>query len=390
MLRCEWAESKGPFVMARRREPVTDPSEPVADAPVEAPVEAVPEVVDADLAPPVAEVPAASDPQVPPPAAPAQEQRPGLIAPLLGGALAAIGGFGLSHFDLLGLASSDQGLALTALEARLAEAEAGAEADRAALAALKAELAPLANRLTALESAPAPAGPDPERLDALDQRLSVIEALPAGDAASTAALAAKLAELEGRLAAQPQAVDQAEVDAALARLSAAEAEATRRAEEAAAAAEVAARADALGRLAAAVAEGAPFQAELDALADPALTEALAPHTAGVATVAALQADFPDLAREALALSRADDSSQGWGGRLVDFLAAQTGARALTPRDGDAPDAILSRAEFALAEGRLADALAEVQTLDPAVQAPFADWAARAAARLSVLAALEGR
>lgn len=139
--------------MARRREPVTDPSEPVADAPVEAPVEAVPEVVDADLAPPVAEVPAASDPPVPPPAAPAQEQRPGLIAPLLGGALAAIGGFGLSHFDLLGLASSDQGLALTALEARLAEAEAGAEADRAALAALRAELAPLANRLTALESA---------------------------------------------------------------------------------------------------------------------------------------------------------------------------------------------------------------------------------------------
>ena len=75
---------------------------------------------------------------------------------------------------------------------------------------------------------------------------------------------------------------------------------------------------------------------------------------------------------------------------TDFLAAQTGARSLTPREGTDPDAILSRAEFALSEGRLADALAEVTTLPDPIRAPFSDWIARAEARLAVTAALEAK
>jgi hypothetical protein len=104
----------------------------------------------------------------------------------------------------------------------------------------------------------------------------------------------------------------------------------------------------------------------------------------------LQAEFPDLARQVLALARADTEADGWGARLLDFLAAQTGARSLTPREGDDPDAILSRAEFALGEGRLADALTDLQALDPALRAPLDGWIARAEARLAALAALEGR
>ena len=114
----------------------------------------------------------------------------------------------------------------------------------------------------------------------------------------------------------------------------------------------------------------------------------------MATLADLQTTFPDAARQTLTLARDAAGDQGWGARFVDFLTAQTGARSLTPRDGSDPDAILSRAEFALGEGRLADALTELATLGPALAAPFQDWIARAGARLAVdqavNAALEGR
>lgn len=376
--------------MARRKEPETGAHETGApDAGAESVAGAAPDVApipEAMAVPPQPDAPPEPAP-APPPVAP---RRSGVLGPLLGGALAAIGGFALSHFNLLGLAPPDQGAALAALEDRLAEVQATAEADRAALAALQSELAPLADRLAALETAPAPAPPDLSRLDGLEDRLAAIEALPEGGDASTAALAAKLAELERRLAAQPPTANQAEVEAALARLAEAEAEAARRAEEAAAAAAATAQAAARDRLLAAVESGAGFQAELAALDDPALATALAPHVAGVATLDSLRSDFPDLARQVLDLARQDRADDGWGARIVDFLAAQTGARSVTPRDGDDPDAILSRAEFALGEERLADALAEIAALDPALRAPLDPWIARAEARLAALAVLEGR
>jgi hypothetical protein len=240
-----------------------------------------------------------------------------------------------------------------------------------------------------LEATPAPPAPDLSALETLDRRLAAIEAMPATGDASTAALAAKLAELERRLASLPAAeVDLTKVDAALARLEAAEAEATARATAATEAAAAAARAVALDRLRTVARTDAAFDAELAALDDPALTAALSPHAAGVATLANLQADFPELVRAALELARAAEGEQGWGARVIDFLARQTGARPLTPQDGATPAAILSRADFAVTEGRLADALTEIAALPPEVQAVFADWSARANARLAVDSALE--
>lgn len=376
--------------MARRKEPETGAPEAVTEAAADPAPEVAP-VPEAMGVPPVPPVP--DTPEPPPALPPTAPRRAGILGPLMGGALAALGGFVLSHFNVLGLATPDNSEALAALEARLAEVQTAAEADRAALASLQGDIAPLADRLAALEAAPAPEPPPPpdlSRLDGLEDRLAAIEALPVEGDASTAALAAKLAELERRLAAQPQGVDRAEVEAALARLAEAEAEATARAEEATAAAEAAARAEALDRLMAAVTSGAPFEAALAALADPALTDALAPFAAGVAPMETLQAEFPDLARQVLALARAETEADGWGARVLDFLAAQTGARSLTPREGDDPDAILSRAEFALGEGRLADALTDLQALDPALRAPLDGWIARAEACLAALAALEGR
>lgn len=368
--------------MVRRKDALSEDAAPVEPADPVTISEAETIAPEAGLSP-TPDTPVNAETPVQPAAVSAR--RSGVLGPLLGGALAAIGGFGLSHFNVFGLAAPDQSAVVAEMGDRVAALEAAA-GDTAATDALRADVEAVAGRLEALESVPPVAAPD---LSALEERLAAIEALPAGGDASTAALAAKLAELERRLGEQPS-VDQAEVTAALERLATAEAEAQARADEAAAAAEVALRAEAMGRLRDAAASGAGFETELAAVGDADLQTTLAPHVAGVATLEALQADFPEAARLALQLDRANAEGDGWGARFVDFLAAQSGARSLTPQEGDDADAVLSRAEFALADGRLGDAVAELKALDPTLQAPFADWLARAEARLAVMAALEGK
>ena len=395
--------------MARRRNAETEATaNPAALVPGEAAAhevhsEAVPESVPESLidptGEPVAEPVLRDQPPPAPPGPPTQAdptqadppRQSGFFGLILGGAIAAVAGFGLSHFNAFGLSPPDNSAALAALAGRLDALEAAPPAEPADLTGLQDMLSGLDSRITALEQTPAPQPPDLSALESLDQRLAAIEAMPEGGDASTAALAAKLAELERRLAAQPQAVvDMSKVDAALARLEAAEAEATARATAASEAAASAARALALDRLRAAAAVGSAFDGELAALADPDMTAALSVHSAGVATMAQLQADLPDLTRQALEVARAAEGDQGWGARLMAFLAAQTGARPLTPREGTTPEAILSRADFAVTEGRLADALAEIATLPPDVQAVFTGWVPRAEARLAVDTALEAQ
>jgi hypothetical protein len=46
---------------------------------------------------------------------------------------------------------------------------------------------------------------------------------------------------------------------------------------------------------------------------------------------------------------------------------------LTPREGTDPDAILSRADAAVAEGRITDAIAEAAALPAEGQAALAAW-----------------
>jgi hypothetical protein len=296
----------------------------------------------------------------------------------------------LSHFDLLGLAAPANTSDTAALSARLEEAQ---NKEAAALDRISGEISGLANRVAALESAPAPATPDLSRLDAVEERLAGIEALPKDGSASTAALAAKIADLDRRLAELPASAPspdiQKQLDEALARLDAAETAARTRAAEAEALAAAARRAQALDALTAAVAAGEPFKAELDAVGDTTLSATLDPMaSSGAPTLAMLQAEFPDPAREALRIARETSVEDGWTDRLVDFLAAQTGARSLTPREGTSVDAILSRAEFALSEGRVADAVTEIGTLDAAAKSPFDAWLASAGTHLTAKAALQ--
>lgn len=373
--------------MARRKDPEPETLPPETVLPEEpSPVPTKPFTM--ETGPPSdASAEPLADPK--PEAQPSPPRRPGIFAPLLGGALAAIGGFALSQFNVLGLAPPDAASELTALSAQISDARATQAAE---LGKLGTDVAALAGRVASLEAAPAPQAPDLSRLDTLDQRLAAIEAMPVEGGASTAALTAKLADLEQRLANLPaKGADpalQLQLDDALARLTKAEAAATARATEAEAAATAASRAMALDTLSDTIATGQPFMAELQDIADPALAEALGTMAeTGVPTLASLQAGFPDAARQALKISREISADDTWSDRLVDFLASQTGARSLTPHEGTEPDAILSRAEYAISEGRVADALAELQPLDPAIKAPLDAWSAQASTYLAATAAL---
>lgn len=109
---------------------------------------------------------------------------------------------------------------------------------------------------------------------------------------------------------------------------------------------------------------------------------------GVEPLADLQTDFPDAARAALAASRANAAEEGDMGGFTAFLRTQLGARSLEPREGNDPDAILSRAEAATRDGRLRDALAEIEALPEAGRAELSGWTERANRRLAAVAAAQ--
>lgn len=153
--------------------------------------------------------------------------------------------------------------------------------------------------------------------------------------------------------------------------------------------------EALEGIRAAFDSGEGFAAELEALAALGVDvpEALASAREGVATVSALRREFPAAARAALAAVRAESPMGGEIGGVEGFLRKQFGVRSLRRREGGGTDAALSRAEAALAAGRLAEALAEIESISAAVRGKMADWAGLARRRLEAIdaaAALGGR
>ena len=63
-------------------------------------------------------------------------------------------------------------------------------------------------------------------------------------------------------------------------------------------------------------------------------------------------------------------------------------RSVAPREGDDPDAVLSRAEAAIKSGDLETTLTELDTLPEDAQAVIADWRAEADARVAARAAAD--
>jgi hypothetical protein len=106
---------------------------------------------------------------------------------------------------------------------------------------------------------------------------------------------------------------------------------------------------------------------------------------GLAPKADLTEDFDVLARDALSAARAaGPTEEGLGG----FARSLLQARSLEPREGDDPDAVLSRIAAAVRTGDLKTALTEIEALPPEAAAALSDWSAQAQTRVDAEAALQ--
>lgn len=323
-------------------------------------------------------------PEGPEARSPATEtQDRGIFVPLIfGGAVAAGLGFFGSQIDsierALGLAPPENGVqeAVDAQAARLEE-----QAER--IAAQEQKISALTEQVETFPEPPPP--PDlsgiegqlsdqSARLDALAQRLEDVEKRPMTEGLSEDAIAAyeeELARLQSAVEEQRSEIETILEDA---RQSETAAERSARMADARTAA---------ARIIAALDNGDPFAEELSTLqqVEGADVPDILSETAadGVATLGALQASFPPAARDGLAAARAQQAASGEGG-LAAFLERQLGARSVTPQEGDDPDAVLSRAEAAVQQGRLGDALSEMETLPEDARSAMADWISQAETR----------
>lgn len=299
---------------------------------------------------------------------------------VLGGAAAAAIGFGAAIFIQPKSTNNT-----AAIEQRLSQQDVTLEALKGDVAGLSN---PDQNGLAATTAQNTAAITDiAGRLEAIDNQIG--------------ALGARLTELENRPAPAPAQTPDAATNADITALRAAlaeqktqlEAMASRTAEQdkiANAGARATLRRAALTRMQTALDSGAGFAPALADLEEtgvtiPAALKAVA--AGGVVSLAQLQESFPDAARAALSAARKAQPETGTGG-FTAFLRDQLGARSLEPQAGNDPDAILSRIEAATRENRLADALAEMETLPEVARVELSDWAGDVARRLEALAAAE--
>ncbi|MEM9306477.1 MAG: hypothetical protein AAGA74_04215 [Pseudomonadota bacterium] len=304
-----------------------------------------------------------------------------------GGVIAALLGFIIGRGDaldnILPEAFQRQEADLTALEAAVetAQSEAAGAVEAAATqsTALDERISSLEASLVALEGAE---GPDlsglsdglsgiEAGLSTLVARVAALEERPVATENPDAASSESVQELEAALAAQMQEISdlQSRVDAAE----------NLAAEEAS---QLLAQA-ALNRVMTAVNVGDGYTAalgDLESVSDVAVPEALRDSAdAGVPSLASLQESFPEAARAGLAAARAEVPETDVQG-ISGFIRRQLNVRSVAPRDGSDPDAILSRAEAALAAGELDAALTEMEALPEVARATMQDWLDAAEAR----------
>ena len=371
-------------------------------------VEPMPEAKPVVTPEPVPTAAAPVQPKTPAPVAPAPAppRRSGaVLGGLIGAVLALGGGYAALRYGPPGLVPMPEASGLAATVSANADEIAALKAQIAELPAPLTVDPVLVERVTALETALAAVQPaPPPDLSGLESRLAALEAkvtdlasqpapapvvtgdAPAEAMQAIAALQAEVAALKSgeNGASQAVAAKAAEVTA---QLQAAQAEAQKMSEAAAAATQAALARAALSRLMAALDSGVPFEGTLPDLGVDPVPPALAAHAAtGVPTSQALTDSFPEAARTALEASLQANMGASWTDRAMTFLRTQSGIRSLDPREGSDPDAVLSRAEAAVQDDRLAEALAELAALPPEGQAAMQGWADQAKVRIEAVAA----
>lgn len=347
-----------------------------------------PEGAATDIAPEPDLIEPAPTPDPAPDPAPAQK-RGGFLPMLLGGVAAGAIGFGAASYladpslsFLTGGPSSADALntRITAQDTKLAELTAAipdpvdlgpvmsaVQANADGLKTATAKLAEATTQLTQIE----------DKLTTLSARVIDLEKRPISEGVSDSAIKAYEDELDRlKIAMQAQRSD---VESLIDEARKMEAEA------AAASLETQQRAG-LIRVLSAIEAGNGYADQLAALTATGLQipDVLSQNVAGVASLTRLKSEFPAAARNALALSRGDGNSS-----VGDFLRTQLGVRSLEPRPGSDPDAVLSRAEAALASGDLAKTLAEIDGLADAPAGAMAEWRELAQTRLDVVTSATG-
>lgn len=132
----------------------------------------------------------------------------------------------------------------------------------------------------------------------------------------------------------------------------------------------------------------PFEAELAVLERvlplSADVRALRPMAeTGVPSRAALAAEYADVAARASTAARQPGEGAGVIDRVLHALSGIVSIRRVGETTGNAPDAILARAERQAAEGDLVGALNSLRLLPPAASTAMAPWTARARQRVAL-------
>jgi hypothetical protein len=324
-----------------------------------------------------------------------ERRGPGFVPLVLGGVIAAGIGYGAAYLGLLPVPQSGgdtigttverQQASITGLEAQISEM-----ANATPPTAEAVDLSPVTNEVAALSS----------RLDevagtitGLTTRVDDLEARPlfTGEGnTDSAAMAAAVATLQSQLgdSQTANAAMAAEVEELVTQAQDSIAAAEARAQQSVAAATAQAG---LSQLRIAIAAGDPFAGVLSDLAEAtgiAVPEGLtAAAETGVPTLDRIEAAYAVSARAALPIALRETAGDGTANRLGAFFMGQVGGRSLEPREGDDPDAILSRVGAAVEAGDLDTALTELGALPEPAQAVMADWVALVQSRTAATDAL---
>jgi len=318
---------------------------------------------------------------------------------LLGGLVAGGIGYGIATyqggFDSSGIQGeiSSQTEKLDALQAQIDELPAPVAPVEVDLSGIETSIADLATQTTDNLTQ---IGTD---IAGLSERLDAVEKQPSADGtlqeaavlayqrdidALRAQIEAQQSEMSDMITAQ-QAEMSEMMTATTAQLTQTREEAVAIEQSAIAKAQAAAARVALAKVDSAIDTGVPFGDALTELAETTgadVPDALSAAADGVPTLATLQAEFPAAARAALSAARSEGASGEDDGGFGSFLRSQLNVRSVAPQEGDSADAILSRAEAALKEGRLADTMAEVAGLPETARAALTDWSAMAETRFA--------
>ena len=313
------------------------------------------------------------------------ERKQSVFMPLLLGGLVAGGiGFGTGTY-LNGQSQQELSSQIATLEFQVDELEAQIAA------AASVDLTPVTDTLTGLQSDVTALQSNVDlALEDLTSRVATVERQPSGDGtlpqSALDAYEGDIQALRDQLAKQ-QADMQDMLNETSQQLLQTQEEANAIEEQTVAAAKAATARSALARIQTALDSGSPFGAvlaELEAVVDDPLPDALTAAQDGAPTLASLVAEFPEGARKALATARSEGASGEETSGFSAFLRNQFSVRSVEPQDGSSVDAILSRAQGALSEGRLNDALSEVGSLPEVARASLSDWVAQAELRASAV------